>query len=60
MGTGRFASTCRLYDRTGGKIIGNYTVSTMVSEVGLRVIDPEIQKQLWDEARAIRKTKEGF
>ncbi|MBI4009092.1 hypothetical protein HY357_02570 [Candidatus Roizmanbacteria bacterium] len=46
--------------KQGGKTIGEFTVATMVSEVGLRVADPEIQRKLSDEARTIRRSKEGF
>lgn len=46
--------------KQGGKTIGEFTVATMVSEVGLRVEDQEIQTKLSDEARSIRRSKEGF
>lgn len=42
------------------RTIGEFRVATMVSEVGIRIADPEIQRQLSDEARTIRKSKEGF
>ena len=46
--------------KQGGKTIGEFTVATMVSEVGLRVEDQEIQRKLRDEANTIRRSKEGF
>lgn len=44
----------------GKRLIGEFTAGTMVSEVGMRIADEVIQRKLSNEAREIRRSKEGW